>query len=58
MRKIMNKKVMGIVALALVCVLAGTVIGAAQPAATAEEKVVLTSPFTDAIAKEIGRAHV
>ncbi len=51
MRKIPNKKVMGIIALALVCVFAGTVIGASQPAANAEEKVVLTSPFTEAIAK-------
>ena len=51
MRKILNKKVLGIIALALVCVFAGTVIGAVQPAATAEEKVVLTSPFTEAIAK-------
>ena len=51
MRKILNKKVMGIIALALVCVFAGTVIGASQPAANAEEKVVLTSPFTEAIAK-------
>ncbi len=51
MRKILNKKVLGIIALALVCVFAGTVIGASQPAANAEEKVVLTSPFTEAIAK-------
>ena len=51
MKKILNRKVMGIIALALVCVFAGTVIGAAQPAANAEEKVVLTSPFTEAIAK-------
>ena len=51
MKKMMNKKVMGYIALALVCVLAGTMIGAAQPAANAEEKVVLTSPFTEAIAK-------
>ena len=51
MRKILNKKVVGIIALALVCVFAGTVIGAVQPAANAEEKVVLTSPFTEAIAK-------
>ncbi len=51
MRKILNKKVMGIIALALVCVFAGTVIGASQPSANAEEKVVLTSPFTEAIAK-------
>jgi len=51
MSKILNKKVMGVIALALVCVFAGTVIGASQPAAAAEEKVVLTSPFTEAIAK-------
>ncbi|MCR5565318.1 MAG: trypsin-like peptidase domain-containing protein [Clostridiales bacterium] len=51
MKKILNKKVMGIIALALVCVFAGTVIGSSQPAAAAEEKVVLTSPFTEAIAK-------
>ena len=51
MRKILNKKVLGVIALALVCVFAGTVIGASQPAAVAEEKVVLTSPFTEAIAK-------
>ena len=51
MSKILNKKVMGIIALALVCVFAGTVIGATHPAASAEEKVVLTSPFTEAIAK-------
>ena len=54
MKKILNKKVMGIVALALVCALAGTVIGSTQPAAVAEEKVVLTSPFTEAIAKVRG----
>ncbi len=51
MKRILNTKLMGIVALALVCVFAGTVIGASQPAANAEEKVVLTSPFTEAIAK-------
>ncbi len=51
MRKILNKRVMGIIALALVCVFAGTVIGTSQPAANAEEKAVLTSPFTEAIAK-------
>ena len=51
MSKILNRKVMGIIALALVCVFAGTVIGATQPAANAEEKVILTSPFTEAIAK-------
>ena len=54
MRKILNKKVLGVIALALVCVFAGTVIGASQPAANAEEKVVLTSPFTEAIAKVRG----
>ena len=51
MKKILNKKMMGIIALALVCVFAGSVIGACQPSANAEEKVVLTSPFTEAIAK-------
>ena len=51
MRKILNKKVLGVIALALVCVFAGTVIGASQPAANAEDKAVLTSPFTEAIAK-------
>ena len=52
MRKSMNKKVLGIIALALVCVMAGTMIGTTIPAATADEQtVVLTSPFTEAIAK-------
>ncbi len=51
MKKILNRKVLGVIALALVCVFAGTVIGASQPSANAEEKVILTSPFTDAIAK-------
>ena len=51
MKKMLNKKVMGYIALALVCVMAGTVIGASLPAAAAEERVVLTSPFTEAIAK-------
>ena len=51
MRKHLNQKVLGVIALALVCVFAGTVIGASQPAASAEEKVILTSPFTEAIAK-------
>ena len=51
MSKILNKKTLGVIALALVCVFAGTVIGSTQPAAQAEEKVVLTSPFTEAIAK-------
>ena len=51
MKKRMNRKLLGYIALALVCVFAGTVIGLSQPAATAEEKVVLTSPFTEAINK-------
>ena len=38
MRKIMNRKVMGIIALALVCVFAGTMIGNSIPAATADER--------------------
>ena len=50
MKKILNKKVMGYIALAMVCVLAGTAIGLSQPAGAAET-VVLTSPFTEAIAK-------
>ena len=50
MKKILNKKALGIVALALVCVLAGTAIGAVRPTAEADT-VVLTSPFTEAIAK-------
>ena len=48
--KKMSKKVMGYIALALVCVLAGTAIGMSQPSAQADT-VVLTSPFTEAIAK-------
>ena len=52
MRKIMNKKVLGCIALALACILAGTVIGTSITEATADEQnVVLTSPFTEAIAK-------
>ena len=51
MRKIMNRKVIGLVALAMVCVFAGTVIGTTLPATADEQKVVLTSPFTDAIAE-------
>ena len=50
MRKILNRKALGYIALALVCVLAGTAIGSARPSANAEEKkVIVTSPFTDAI---------
>ena len=50
MKTIFNKKTLGVIALALVCVLAGTAIGSVRPAAEAET-VVLTSPFTEAIAK-------
>ncbi len=50
MSKIMNRKVLGVIALALVCVMAGTAIGLTRPAAQADT-VVLTSPFTEAIAK-------
>ena len=51
MRKIMNRKFLGLMALALVCVFAGTVIGTTLPATADEQKVILTSPFTDAIAE-------
>ena len=52
MKKVFNRKVLGYIALALVCVMAGSVLTLARPTAAAEtEKVVLTSPFTDAIAK-------
>ena len=52
MKKLMSKKLMGYIALALVCMLAGTAIGTLQPAASAEtQTVVLTSPFTEAISK-------
>ena len=50
MKKMMSKKVLGVIALALVCVMAGTVFGMNRPAAQAET-VVLTSPFTAAIAQ-------
>ena len=50
MRKIFNKKVLGYIALAMVCVLAGTLLGMSQPAKAAE-KVIVTSPFTEAVAK-------
>ena len=52
MKKILSKKAIGYIALALVCVFAGTILGSARPAAVAEEtKVIVTSPFTEAIAK-------
>ena len=51
MNKGLSKKFLGYAALALVCVLAGTLIGTARPAAQAENTVVLTSPFTEAISK-------
>ena len=50
MKKMMSKEVRGVIALALVCVMAGTVLGMNRPAAQAET-VVLTSPFTAAIAQ-------
>ena len=50
MMKKMSRKVIGYIALALACVVAGTAIGVSQPAAQADT-VVLTSPFTEAIAK-------
>ena len=50
MRKIFSKKVLGYIALAMVCVMAGTLVGISQPAKAAE-KVVVTSPFTEAVAK-------
>ena len=52
MKKLMNRKVLGYIALAMVCVMAGTAIGMNLPAAQADQqKVIVTSPFTDAIAK-------
>ncbi len=51
MKKVFNKKTLGYTALALALVMIGMAFGTAQPAASAEEKVVLTSPFTEAIAK-------
>ena len=55
MKTTKTRKIMGYIALALVCVMAGTAIGVNLPAATAAdgepETVVLTSPFTAAIAK-------
>ena len=50
MKKIFNRKALGYIALAMVCVLAGTALGTTQPAKAAET-VVVTSPFTEAIAK-------
>jgi len=52
MKQGISKKVMGYIALALVCVMAGTAIGMTQLGAQAEtQTVVLTSPFTEAIAR-------
>ena len=48
--RMMSKKLMGVMALALVCVMAGTVLGSQLPQAQAETTVV-TSPFTEAIAQ-------
>jgi serine protease Do len=50
MKKIFSKKVLGYIALALVCTLAGTALGMTRNAQAAET-VVVTSPFTEAIAK-------
>ena len=50
MKNFFSKKVLGCIALAVVCVMLGTVIGSSQPTAQADE-VVLTSPFTEAVAK-------
>ena len=50
MRKGLNGRLMGVVALALVCVMAGTALGTMAQGAQAET-VVLTSPFTEAITK-------
>ena len=52
MKKILNKKMFAWISLALVCVLAGTFIGSGVRASAADEtRVVLTSPYTEAIAK-------
>ena len=44
MRKLFSKKVLGYIALALVCTLVGTAIGMTR-GAEAAETVVVTSPF-------------
>ena len=52
MKEILNKKTFAWISLALVCVLAGTFIGSGVRASAADEtRVVLTSPYTEAIAK-------
>ena len=49
--KMMNgKKMFGYIALALACILAGTAVGTSLVSAQADP-VVVTSPFTEAIAK-------
>ena len=50
MKKLFSRKVLGYIALAMVCVMAGTALGMTH-SAEAAETVVLTSPFTEAIAK-------
>ena len=51
MRKMMNKKFVGFLAMALACVMIGSAVTVLQPKASAEtQTVVLTSPFTEAIA--------
>ena len=51
MRKTMSRKALGWIALALVCAMAGAVIGNVGIPAQAEQTVVVTSPFTEAISK-------
>lgn len=51
MKRIMNKKALGWISLALVCILAGTMLGSGLAAEAEETKVVLTSPYTEAIAE-------
>ena len=50
MTKAMSRKILGWMALALVCVMAGALLGSARVPAQAET-VVVTSPFTEAIAQ-------
>ena len=55
MKNVLNKKALGILALALVCVLAGSVLGSFTPAVAADSIAAgSASPFTAAIAKVKG----
>ena len=55
MKNVLNKKTLGILALALVCVLAGSVLGSFTPAVAADSIAAgSASPFTAAIAKVKG----